>query len=134
MLFEKPYSPEGTGKIEKFNQNIHRFLDEYKFVNSVRSLENMNERFWIWLEEFYPNRQHTALNAKSPVQTYNLNSTPLKFLPSDQVANASLRAEARRVDKSGCITLASKGLNTKRGCPMRLEISMLSMIRETLWN
>ena len=30
LLFARPYSPEGTGKIERFNQNIDRFLDEYK--------------------------------------------------------------------------------------------------------
>ena len=115
LLFAKPYSPEGTGKIEKFNQNIDRFLDEYKFDNSVRSLESMNERFWIWLEECYQNRPHMALNGKSPVQTYNLNSTPLKFLPSDQVANAFLHAETRRVDKSGCISF--KGAKYEVGLP-----------------
>ncbi|WFF71808.1 DDE-type integrase/transposase/recombinase [Proteiniclasticum sp. QWL-01] len=103
LIFAKPYSPEGTGKIEKFNQNIDRFLDEYKFDNSERSLEAMNERFWIWLEECYQNKPHTALNGTTPHQAYNLDPRPLKYLPAEKVANAFLHAETRKVDKSGCI-------------------------------
>ena len=104
LIFAKPYSPEGTGKIEKFNQNIDRFLDEYKFDNSERSLEVMNERFWIWLEECYQNKPHTALNGTTPHQAYNLDPRPLKYLPAEKVANAFLHAETRKVDKSGCIS------------------------------
>ena len=104
LLFARPYSPEGTGKIEKFNQNIDRFLDEYKFDNSARSLEAMNERFRIWLEECYQNKSHTALNGKTPLQTYNLDPKPLKYLPAQIVTNAFLHAETRRVDKSGSIS------------------------------
>jgi len=104
LIFAKPYSPEGTGKIEKFNQNIDRFLDEYKFDNSERSLEVMNERFWIWLEECYQNKPHTALNGTTPHQAYNLDPKPLKYLPAEKVTNAFLHAETRKVDKSGYIS------------------------------
>lgn len=115
LMFAKPYSPEGTGKIEKFNQNIDRFLDEYKFDNSARSLEAMNERFWIWLEECYQNKPHMALDGKTPIHTFNLDPKPLKYLPADKVANAFLHAETRRVDKSGCISF--KGAKYEVGLP-----------------
>ena len=104
LLFARPYSPEGTGKIEKFNQNIDRFLDEYKFDNSARSLETMNERFWVWLEECYQNKPHSALDGKTPVHAYQLDPKPLKYLSADRIANAFLHAETRKVDKSGCIS------------------------------
>ena len=107
LLYAKPYSPEGTGKIERFNQNIDRFLDEYKVDNGIRTLEQMNERFWIWLEECYQNKSHSALNGKTPVEAYNLDPKPLKFLPVETVSNAFLHAEKRRVDKSGCISFSS---------------------------
>ena len=107
LLFARPYSPEGTGKIERFNQNIDRFLDEYKVDNSARTLEEMNERFWIWLEECYQNKTHSALKEMTPVQAYNLDKKPLRYLPSDVVANAFLHAETRKVDKSGCISFSS---------------------------
>ena len=107
LLFAKPYSPEGTGKIERFNQNIDRFLDEYKFDNSARTLDEMNERFWIWLEECYQNKPHSALKDMTPVQAYNNDKKPLKYLSSDVVANAFLHAESRKVDKSGCISFNS---------------------------
>ena len=61
LLFAKPYSPEGTEKIERFNQNIDRFLDEYKVDKMPKTLEQMNEQFWVWLEECYQNKPHSAL-------------------------------------------------------------------------
>ena len=107
LMFAKPYSPEGTGKIERFNQNIDRFLDEYKVDKTPKTLEQMNERFWVWLEECYQNKPHSALGSKTPVEAYNLDPKPLKYLPVDVVANAFLHSEKRRVDKSGCISFAS---------------------------
>ena len=107
LLFAKPYSPEGTGKIERFNQNIDRFLDEYKVDKMPKTLEQMNERFWVWLEECYQNKPHSALGNKTPVETYHLDPKPLKYLPVDVVANAFLHSESRRVDKSGCISFGS---------------------------
>ncbi|SFO17791.1 integrase core domain-containing protein, partial [Proteiniclasticum ruminis] len=107
LLFAKPYSPEGTGKIERFNQNIDRFLDEYKVDKMPKTLEQMNDRFWVWLEECYQNKSHSALGNKTPVEAYHLDPKPLKYLPVDVVANAFLHSESRRVDKSGCISFGS---------------------------
>ena len=67
----------------------------------------MNERFWIWLEECYQNKPHSALDNKTPVEAYNLDPKPLKYLPVETVSNAFLHAESRRVDKSGCISFGS---------------------------
>ncbi len=107
LIFARPYSPEGAGKIEKFNQNIDRFLDEYKVDDGLKTLDEMNERFRIWLEECYQNRLHSALKEMTPVQAYNADPKPLKYLPADVVANAFLHSESRKVDKSGCISFNS---------------------------
>ena len=107
LIFARPYSPEGAGKIEKFNQNIDRFLDEYKVDDGLKTLDEMNERFRIWLEECYQNRLHSALKEMTPVQAYNSDPKPLKYLPADVVANAFLHSESRKVDKSGCISFNS---------------------------
>lgn len=104
LMFAKPYSPEGTGKIERFNQNIDRFLDEYQVDPSPKSLDNMNRLFWVWLEECYQNKEHSAINGLTPVQAYNLDSTPIKRIAPEIIADAFLHAEERKVDKSGCIS------------------------------
>ena len=75
--------------------------------NTLKTLEQMNERFWVWLEECYQNKSHSALDGKTPVEAYNLDPKPLKFLSVETVANAFLHAESRRVDKSGCISFGS---------------------------
>jgi transposase InsO family protein len=33
LLFAKPYSPESTGKIERFNRTVESFLDEAALKN-----------------------------------------------------------------------------------------------------
>ena len=73
----------------------------------MKTLDEMNERFRIWLEECYQNRLHSALKEMTPVQAYNADPKPLKYLPADVVANAFLHSESRKVDKSGCISFNS---------------------------
>jgi putative transposase len=104
LIFARPYSPEGTGKVEKFNQNIDRFLTEYQIDSGEKTLENMNHRFKIWLEECYQHKKHSALNNMTPIQKYNLDEKLVRYLSPEVIADAFLHAETRKVDKNGCIS------------------------------
>ena len=59
LLFAKPYSPESTGKVERFNRTVESFLDEVALKN-CRSLEDFNRYFKVWLQEVYHTRPHPA--------------------------------------------------------------------------
>lgn len=108
LLYAKPYSPEATGKIEKFNRLVDSFLAEAS-LEKPKTLDRLNELFFIWLDECYQNKAHSALdNNMSPAYAYRSDSKPLKFLEPEIITNAFLHCEERKVDKSGCISFEGK--------------------------
>jgi transposase InsO family protein len=65
LLFAKPYSPESTGKIERFNRTVEGFLDEVA-LKSCKTLDDYNKYFHVWLAECYHPRKHGGLNDITP--------------------------------------------------------------------
>jgi len=107
LLYAKPYSPESTGKIERFNRTVERFLDEVVLKN-CKALEDYNKYFNVWLAECYHKRGHEGLNGNTPEIAYKTSKSPLRFTTPETVALAFLRVERRKVDKSGCIQFGGK--------------------------
>lgn len=107
LLFARPYSPESTGKVERFNRIVDAFLAEAG-LEKPQSLDKLNQLFWVWLEECYQNKPHSGLNGNSPGTTYRSDKKALKFLDPEVVANAFLHCEERKVDKAGCISFQGK--------------------------
>lgn len=108
LLFAKPYSPEATGKIERFNRVVDSFLSEAA-LERPQTLDKLNELFNIWTAECYLSKQHSALGENiSPMSCYNSDSKPLKLVDIDTLATAFLHCEERKVDKAGCISFEGK--------------------------
>lgn len=115
LIYAKPYSPEATGKVERFNRVVDSFLSE-SALEKPQTLDRLNELFQVWLTECYQNKSHSGLNGNvSPETAYRSDKQSLKFLDPEIIATSFLHAEERKVDKSGCISFASKkyevGLN-----------------------
>jgi hypothetical protein len=112
LLFAKPYSPEATGKIERFNRVVDSFLAEAA-LEKPQSLDRLNEMFWVWLEECYQNKPHSGLEGGlSPATTYRSDKKALKFLAPETIASAFLHCEERKVDKAGCISFEGRKYET----------------------
>lgn len=61
IVHTPPYQPEGRGKIERFFRSVReQFLDTLEPA-ALRSLEQLNERFWHWLEHVYHRHEHSSL-------------------------------------------------------------------------
>ena len=103
LLYCRPYSPEAKGKQERYNQTVDTFLREAK-LSKPKDLDELNRLYQIWMEECYLNKEHSALNGKSPYEAYQADSHELRMLSSQEIADAFLSCEKRRVDKSGCIS------------------------------
>lgn len=108
LLFAKPYSPEATGKVERFNRVVDAFLSEAA-LEKPKTLERLNELFQVWLTECYQNKPHSALeNKMSPETVFRSDKKSLRFVEPETLANAFLHSESRKVDKSGCISFMGK--------------------------
>jgi putative transposase len=108
LLFAKPYSPESTGKVERFNRVVDSFLSEAA-LEKPKTLERLNELFQVWLSECYQNKPHSALeNKRSPETAFRSDKKALRFIEPDLLANAFLHCETRKVDKTGCISFMDR--------------------------
>ena len=107
LLFAKPYSPESTGKQERFNRTVESFMDEVRLKN-CKTLDDYNNYFNVWLTECYHARKHSGLKGLSPEVAYNSSKTPLRFTTPETIASAFMHVETRKVDKSGCISFKGK--------------------------
>jgi putative transposase len=108
LLFAKPYSPEATGKSERFNRVVDSFLAE-AVLEKPQTLDKLNQLFEVWLEECYQNKPHSGLEGNiSPQTAYRSDRKSLKFLDPETIASAFLHCEERKVDKAGCISFAGK--------------------------
>ena len=107
LLFTKPYSPESHGKSERFNRTVESFLHEAA-LKRCGSLDDLNRYFQVWVQECYHTRVHGSLKGMTPEIAYKNSKSPRRFATPEAVANAFLRVEQRKVDKSGCISFSAK--------------------------
>lgn len=96
LIHAKPYHSWSKGKIERFFSTVQtQFLPPLVFT-PVHSLDELNRRFWQWLETEYHQRGHTALAGEAPAQRFARLGTALRLLE----ANAPLdRLFFMRVDR-----------------------------------
>ncbi len=108
LIYAKPYSPESTGKIERFNRNIDAFLQEVR-IDKPLSLEELNKSLWTWLDMAYQNKPHSSLQGnQTPDMAYRSDIKPIRYIDAAEVHEAFMHSEKRKVDKAGCISLSSK--------------------------
>src|SRR5208283_148798 len=77
IVHTPPYKPEGRGKIERYFRTVRdQFLTNLDPKQSL-SLEQLNERYWAWIENVYHRSEHSAL-ASTPLRRgqRNIKQTP----------------------------------------------------------
>ena len=129
-------SLHNKGKVEKFHQVVDAFNREAK-LKDIRTLEDLNRYWQIFLEEYYHNKPHDGIreyyesqnipipgSGITPLQEFNRDSRPLTYLDASVVAEAFLHHEKRRVDKGACISFRGRRYETLPGLiGFQVEIS-----------
>lgn len=116
VLHTKIRACESKGKIEKFHQKVDQFIAEIK-VAHVHSLEELNRRWKIFLEQDYQKEAHEGIREYyksygvtipsggiSPLQEWNRDTRGLVFLDTTVVSEAFLHHETRKLDNAGCFS------------------------------
>jgi putative transposase len=102
-----PFAPESKGKIEKFMQRCEEFIAEMTLVKP-KTLDDLNQLFGVWLEEGYNHHPHSALEGKSPADVFVTDNKQLRYVGINELQQAFLWEEIRKVDKVGCIKFRGK--------------------------
>jgi len=109
LLHAKPYHAWSKGKIERwFSTCQSQFLPTLIFA-PVHSIEELNRRFWPWVETDYNQREHSALSGESPARRFARLGTALRLLPADaEIDRLFLMRVARRVRKDATFSLGGE--------------------------
>ena len=111
LSHSQAYRPMGRGKVEKFFQFVDSSFKPEALAaiaaGKIRTLEDLNQAFWAWLDGYYHMRVH-GTTKEAPAE--RLARFPVNPLP---YSKAELRRlffveETRKVDKAGCISLEGK--------------------------
>jgi len=109
LLHAKPYAGWSKGKIERFFLTLQsQFLPQLTF-QPASSLDDLNARFWRWLETDYHQRPHSALQNQSPAQRFAQPGSHFRLLDADTDADRLfLMRVRRRVRKDATISLGGR--------------------------
>lgn len=67
LVHARPYQPQGKGKIERFFRTVRmQFLNQIQ----VDSIDEINQRFWAWVEGEYHQTPHRGLNNETPLDRW----------------------------------------------------------------
>jgi len=80
IIHSRPYQPEGRGKIERFFRTVReQFLANLDRKHPL-SLDELNERLWVWVETVYHRSEHTALGT-TPLLRWHRDIEHIRQLP-----------------------------------------------------
>jgi len=100
----KPFSPQSKGKIEKFNNFVSEFLEELS-LEPPDTLETLNQKFRVWLDEGYIHKKHDSLSDHTPYEAYQADAAKVRFVSQQECRDLFLWEQTRTVDNSGCVSV-----------------------------
>jgi putative transposase len=80
IIHTPPYQPEGRGKIERFFRSVREQFLASLDPKALLSLEQLNERWWHWLETVYHLREHSSLHT-TPLLRWQRDIEHVRQLP-----------------------------------------------------
>jgi hypothetical protein len=113
LTFTKIRDAQAKGKIERFFQTVQSaFLTPLYEFTPPKSLAELNEHFWQWMESGYNNKLHSSLN-QTPLQRWLISAAKVRLLPDNQPAEQLFLLQAeRKVRNDGTFSLMSRRYET----------------------
>jgi len=74
-------------------------------LEKAKSLEELNRKFRIWLDEGYNGKEHSSLKGIPPSQAYASDPKKVRFATPEECRDAFLWEDTRKVDNTGCFKL-----------------------------
>ncbi len=81
LIHAKPYHAWSKGKIERFFRTCQSMFVPTLGFQPVHAIEELNRRFWFWVDADYNQREHSALDGESPAERFARLGQGLRMLP-----------------------------------------------------
>jgi len=103
LIHSKPYDSPSRGKVERFFRTVReRFLSG---VQEGITLHELNEAFWLWIQEDYHHKLHTGIGER-PIDRYNASivRVPIRRLSKAELDEIFLIRYERVVNNDATIS------------------------------
>jgi transposase InsO family protein len=103
LIHSRPYDSPSRGKVERFFRTVReRFLSG---VQQNVSLDELNEAFWLWLNDDYHHKFHSGIGER-PIDRYSasLERTPIRRLSKAELDEIFLLRHERVVNNDATIS------------------------------
>ena len=129
LIHSKPFVASSRGKIERFFLTVRkRFLSQLN-MNEIKSLEELNLRFWKWLDEDYHKKPHSSLNGSTPLDFFMSQISRVKLCTDPaQLEEKFLLSIKRKVNHDGTFLL------TKYYMKLILSLQVKELRLDTILN
>jgi transposase InsO family protein len=123
LIHTKPYDPESKGKIERFFGTVRRCFYPSLVNEPTNSLEELNKRFWEWLDQDYHRKVHAGINT-TPLDAYLAQIDLVRHISDSSALDFIFwHRLTRKVRNDGTITIQKKIFQVPlRYVGMRIEI------------
>lgn len=108
LIHTQPYDAASKGKIERFFGTVKTCFLPLLRQNPVSSLEELNQRFWKWLEEDYHRKLHSG-TGRPPLDLFMSQAAGLRLVSDPSSLDPLfLKRDNRRVKHDGTISVDNK--------------------------
>lgn len=104
LLHARPYHSWSKGKVERFFRTVQTDFQQTLPFAPVSDIDELNERFRVWLEKDYHQRVHSSLEGVSPAERFRQRSAHLRAAGED-LDRLFLNKVIRRVRKDATFSL-----------------------------
>lgn len=103
LIHSRPYDSPSRGKVERLFRTIRD-----RFISGVQpgiSLKELNEAFWLWLQQDYHHKLHTGIGQR-PIDRYNasVDKVPIRRLAKSELDEIFLIRHERVVNNDATIS------------------------------
>lgn len=108
LAHTQPYDAPAKGKIERFFKTVRTRFYPLLGADAPSSLEDLNQRFWRWLEEDYHRKRHSSLNM-TPLELWVSQAEKIRMLEDPAILKALFRKrDKRKVRHDATISVQTK--------------------------
>lgn len=109
LIHAKPYHCWSKGKIERFFLRVQQQFQQTLVLAPAHSLDELNTRFWQWLEVHYHQTAHMGIEGETPALRFAQRSGAVRSAPAlEELQKLFLHRCTRRVRKDATVSLDGK--------------------------
>jgi len=137
LIHAKPYHAWSKGKIERWFLTVQTDFEQRLVFDPVSRIEDLNSRFWQWINAEYHQRKHGALDGKGPADRFCERAGRLKCIEDDvDLDGLFLARTTRRVRLDATISLDGKTFEVPvalRGRDVEVRYDPFAFVRVEIW-